>query len=198
MLGLSGRASLPALGTPCGSGIPSEELVTQEGLQEQFAKDSTHTGHLQTADPIPTHWQAESGGSHKRRGSWQKWFQKCGLCPPGSLQGPPGLFAKASRGPREEATLGPAAGEGRRQRAVQGGTGKGRGGPLTVVFHCTHIITHTWCSNNCASQAVPASHPSDEAVPRLNTKRPQNADTWGPGPGLLPPAPPKPRLRSSV
>lgn len=42
-------------GTSSGSGISIEELVTQEGLQEQFAKDSTHTGHLRTADPIPTH-----------------------------------------------------------------------------------------------------------------------------------------------
>lgn len=54
MLGLSGRASLPALGTSCGSGIPTEELFTQEGLQEQFAKDSTHRSPPNSrSDPNP-------------------------------------------------------------------------------------------------------------------------------------------------
>lgn len=39
---------------------------------------------------------------------------------------------------------------------------------LSVVFHCTHVITHTLCVKTTApasGHAVPASHPSDEAVP---------------------------------
>lgn len=100
-----------------------------------------HTGHLRTADPIPTHRQTESVGSHRRRGSWQKWLQKCGLYPTGSLQGPPGH----TQGSREKATSDPAEGEGRRQRAVQGArrARKRQMESLTMELHCTHVGTHT-------------------------------------------------------
>lgn len=129
-------------GVPSSSGIPIGELVTQEGLQEPFAKDSTHTGHLRTADPIPTHWQAESGGSHKRPG-WQKWLRSVAC-----------TRQPASRGhlahPRLEGGKKPPWGQqkataGGREPCKGGGPGKGRWSHLTVGFHCTHVITHTLC-----------------------------------------------------
>lgn len=161
-MGLSERASLPALGTLCGSGIPIGELVTQEELQEQFAKYATHTGHLRTANPIPTHWQAESVGSQKRMGSWRKWLQKCGLYPTGSLQGPPGH----TQGSREKATLGPAEGEGRRQRAMQGaGWAKKRQmeslnrGVSLHTHHHAHFVLKQLCQPS-AKQSQPPTPPT--------------------------------------
>lgn len=60
---------------------------------------------------------------------------------------PPGATWAHPRLAGEKATLDPAEGEGRRQRAVQGArwARKRQIESLTVVFHCTHVITHTLC-----------------------------------------------------
>lgn len=143
MLGLSGRASLPALGTSCGSGIPIEELFTQEGLQEQFAKDSTHRSPPNSrSDPNPL-----AGGSlwgHTKDRAPGRSGSRSVVCT-GQEASRGHLGTPKARG--EKATLDPAEGKGRRQRAVQGArwARKRQIESLSVVFHCTHIITHTLC-----------------------------------------------------
>lgn len=141
-------------------------------------------------------------GSHKRRGSWQKWLQKCGLYPTGSLQGPPGH----TQGSRGKGHLGPS--RRRRQEAesrARGTMGQEKADRVTKCGVSLHTRHHTHFVLKQLRQ--PAAKQFQPPTPP--TRPSQNADNWGPGLLPAPKAPssvfglehpvcPKPALKGSL
>lgn len=176
-MGLSGRASLPALGASCGSGIPIEELFTQEGLQEQFAKDSTHRSPPNSrSDPNPlagaSLWGHTQDGAPGRSGS------KSVVCTQQAASRGHLGTPKAHGGERPPWTQQKAKAGGRESCKGHDGSGKGRWshkrGVSLHTCHHTHFVLKQ-LRQPAAKQFQPPTPP---------TRPSQNTDSWGPG--LLP------------